>query len=426
MDYSQAMKYIGSFGRSGAGVQDLSRIGSLLSLMENPQEKSKFIHVAGTNGKGSVITMCASILEEAGYKVGKFTSPYVIEFRERIEINGEPISEEDFSELCLYVSQFESALTVQGYEFSQFEIINAIAFEYFARQECDIVCLEAGIGGRFDSTNVISSPLVSVITTISHDHNDILGETIGEIAHNKAGIIKDRCAVVVAPMQSDEALAVIMAQCLECSTSIHMPSFSTVKAIKSDIYGSKFTYGDGEYDIQLAGEHQIINAVTAIETIRIISKQGYNVDGDCIGRGLSKARIDARAEVLSKKPLIILDGAHNPNGMKAMVALLDKVEAKRKIGIIGMVSDKNIDDSIKVIAPTLDEIIFVQGYSDREMSAADLAGIALDYTDAKRTVFGTVGEGIEYMQEIVAKGDAVIITGSLLLASKVKKTLSRK
>jgi len=426
MDYSHAMKYIGSFGRKGAGVQDLSRISSLLSLMDNPQEKSKFIHVAGTNGKGSVVTMCAAILEDAGYKVGKFTSPYVIEFRERIEINGEPISEEDFAELCLYVSQYESALTVQGYEFSQFEIINAIAFEYFARQECDIICLEAGIGGTYDSTNVITSPLVSVITAISHDHNDLLGNTIEEIAQNKAGIIKDRCPVVVAPMQNEEALAVIMAQSLEKSTSVSMPSLSTVKTLDSGIYGSKFTYGEDEYEIRLVGEHQISNAITAIETIRVISRCGYAVDGKSIKRGLAKASIAARAEILSKKPLIILDGAHNPNGMRAMVKLLNKVEAKRKIGIIGMVSDKNAQDSLAEIAPILDEIIFVEGYSEREMSAAELAEVAQNYTDVNTMVFPTVLDGIEYAQGIITKSDAVIIAGSLLLASSIKKILSRK
>lgn len=426
MDYTHAMKYIGSFGRKGAGVKDLSRISALLSLMDNPQEKSKFIHVAGTNGKGSVVTMCAAILEDAGLKVGKFTSPYVIEFRERIEINGEPISEEDFAELCLYVSQFESALTVQGYEFSQFEIINAIAFEYFSRQECDIVCLEAGIGGTYDSTNVITSPLVSVITAIAHDHNDLLGDTIEEIAQNKAGIIKDRCAVVVAPIQNEEALAVIMAQSLEKNTSVSMPSLSTVKTIDSGIYGSKFTYGDDEYEIRLAGEHQITNAITAIETIRVIGRCGYAVDDKSIKRGLARASIAARAEVISKKPLIILDGAHNPNGMGAMAALLNTVEAKRKIGIIGMVSDKNVEDSLAQIAPILDEIIFVEGYSDREMSAAKLAEVALNYTDVDTMVFRSVTDGIEYAQGIITKGDAAIITGSLLLASSVKKILSRK
>lgn len=426
MNYSQAMKYIGSFGRKGASVQDLSRIGALLSLMDNPQERSRFIHVAGTNGKGSVVTMCAAILEEAGYRVGKFTSPYVIEFRERIEINGEPISEEDFAELCLYVSQYESALTVQGYEFSQFEIINAIAFEYFARQECDIVCLEAGIGGRVDSTNIITSPLVSVITTIAHDHNDLLGDTIEEIAQNKAGIIKDRCAVVVAPMQNENALAEIMAQSLEKSTSVLMPSLSTVKTLESGIFGSKFSYGEDEYEIRLAGEHQIINAITAIETIHAINKQGYSVDGKCIKKGLARASIAARAQILSKKPLIILDGAHNPNGMRAMVALLDKVEVKRKIGIIGMVSDKNAQDSLAEIAPILDEIIFVEGYSDRELSAVKLAEIARNYTDVNIGVFPSVLDGVRYAHEIITKADAAIITGSLLLASSIEKILAKK
>jgi len=398
MNYIESLEYLKGLPRfpTHAGLE---RIKELMSLLGNPQNDMKFIHVAGTNGKGSVCTITASILTSAGYKTGLYISPYIVCFRERIQIDGEYISEEDFT-------LFASRVKETGVEVTEFEFITAVAFLYYKYKGCDIVVLETGLGGRFDATNVCVSPLAAVITGIGLDHTAVLGDSISAIAGEKCGIIKQGSRVLTTYNQHPEALEVIKSQ-----AEVIIPDVNELKVLSSGLTGNAFIYKGIEYKTSLLGEYQIENALLAIETIKAIP---VKVQPDHIIEGVAKAHFPARLELICEKPVVLLDGAHNPHGAAALAKVLR--EHKGAAAIIGMMADKNCEEVLSKTLPYLSKVITVTVDNPRALSATELVRIAIKYCPDVMAAKDT-DEALA-----LTRGESeVFIFGSLYLASEIRE-----
>lgn len=417
MNYSQALNYIHSQKRFGP-KPGLERITKLLSLLGNPQEKLRFVHVAGTNGKGSTTVMTASVLKEAGYRTGLFISPFVLDFRERFQVNGEMIPEDALLRLVERVRPFVEEMRQNGEIVAEFELVTALGMLYFYEERCDIVCLEVGIGGRFDATNVIGTPLAAVVAAISYDHTDILGDTLEQIAFEKAGIIKRNTDVVCYAEQPPEALAVLMERCTQTGSRLTLPSMGTVQIHEMTPFGSSFSYGDEPYRLRLAGEHQIINALSVIETVQILRWKGFGITEGQLSAGLKAASFPARFEVLARRPLTVLDGAHNPDGAKALAKALSFVKGK-KAAVVGMLGDKAYEALLREIGPQCETIIAVDINSPRALSKEALCMAAQRYcsdcvpAEDYRTA-------LRLAREAAGGEGAVVICGSLYLAAEIR------
>jgi dihydrofolate synthase/folylpolyglutamate synthase len=341
----------------------------LLERFGNPQKGLPFLHVAGTNGKGSTATMLASVLQDAGYNVGCFTSPFIYDFRERFCINGQMISEQELTDLAQKVQRAELGLIEEGMEqATEFEIVAAIGFLYY--RNCDVIVLEVGLGGRFDATNVIDAPLVSVICSISLDHTEYLGDTIEAIAYEKAGIIKDGCPVVGYNALPAEAISVLEEQCKIKNTSL------TIGHPAEALPNNRFLYDGEEYELQLQGSHQINNAVTVLETLKLIRDQfPHSIEN--IRAGLKKAYIPARLECIHQNPFIFIDGGHNKEGIDALLKAIDtKKELADPVIIFAMMKDKPYQYAVQKLALRAKSFLTVQPELPRAMTAYDLKNMA--------------------------------------------------
>lgn len=410
MNFSQAMEYIKSFSRPGRPVTDLSRIKRLMDRLGNPQDDLLFVHVAGTNGKGSVVEFCSGALIESGHRTGQFTSPFIDCYNDRIRINGENISEEKVAELCERVREAAS-----GNEYSQFEITLAIAILYYMEESCDIVCLETGVGGRLDATNIIKNPVVSILTSISFDHVQVLGNTLSAIAAQKAGIIKPGCPAVLSIGNEPEVVNTVKRAALSVGSSLTIPEAPQI--ISESVYGSEFEYGGCIYKINMPGEHQILNAVTAIEAVNAMRRRGFNVPDSALRKSFEKARIGARTEVIKGKPDIIIDGGHNVGGINALVKTLELLKRNRLIAVCGMVNTKDYLHSASLLSEIFDEVICVDGFAENCVKAEELAKgfnckvLTMNYRD-----------GFEYgRKKALLNGGTLVVCGSLYLASAVRK-----
>lgn len=398
MNYNEALNYIHSLEVFGSRP-GLERIKELLSVLGNPQNDCRFIHVAGTNGKGSVCTMLSSALLAAGYKTGLYISPYVTCFRERIQINGEYIGEDDLARLTERVK-------ATGVTVTEFEFITSIAFLYYKEQGCDVVVLETGLGGRLDATNVIEKPLVSVITGIGLDHTGVLGDTATQIAFEKCGIIKKGCPVCTTHAQNAEALTVI-----KSFGEPIMPDPAQLAVKESSLSGNTFIYKGEEYTTKLIGTHQIENALVVIEAL---AGCGLAVDTADVKKGIANATFPARLERLCESPIVLLDGAHNPHGAKALERVLCKLQ---NITLItGMMRDKDCAQVMGILATHCDRIITVTVKENpRSIPADELAQLASHYCE-------NVTSAADYKEALMkTRGDAtVVIAGSLYLASAIR------
>ncbi|MDN5317437.1 MAG: dihydrofolate synthase / folylpolyglutamate synthase, partial [Thermoanaerobacterium sp.] len=373
MNYQDAIDYIHNTHKFGMKL-GLDNIKRLLIHMGNPQNNLKFIHVAGTNGKGSTCAFINSILFEAGFKVGLYTSPYLEEFEERMRINNQNIPKDKLIYYVEYIKPIIEKMVDEGYNHpTEFEIITAIAFKYFCDENVDFVVLEVGLGGRFDATNVIDSSLVSVITTIDYDHMDKLGDTLEKIAFEKAGIIKEN-GTVVSFYQKDEALKVIEEVSRLKNASLSVMDINDVKIKESNSNHQVFDYKNYKnLKISIIGKHQIYNASLAVMAVEKLKQYGINISEDVIKRGLINAKWPGRIEVISKSPLIVIDGAHNPQGMAALKEALNLFTYNRLILVIGMLKDKDTDSMLKLIVPEADLIITTKPISDRAYTAEELS-----------------------------------------------------
>ena len=425
MNYTEARAYVDSTERFGI-KPGLERITKMLAYVGNPQDKLKFVHVAGTNGKGSTCTMMASVLMEAGYKTGLFTSPFVIDFRERFMVDGEMISENEFAEIMTRVRTVNDLLEKSGTSLTQFELITAVALLWFVQKECDVVVLECGLGGRLDSTNVIRKPLCSVITKISLDHTDILGDTVEKIASEKAGIIKPGCPVVLAPHQDQAAVRVIEKKCAEIGSSLIVSGMDTVSVKTMLPTMSEIYYGGLRLMIPLAGAHQFENAVTTVNAARELNERGLVISDDQIVSGIAKAKIPARFEIISHAPLVVVDGAHNPDGVEALCSSVDALLGGRSIvGIIGMLRDKAYEEALSQIIPRFDMVLTVTPDSPRALSAKELAACAERFAGEGVSVkpVDSLKKAASIALDMTDEASAVVVCGSLYLASAMRPVL---
>ncbi len=379
MTYNEALAYIHSVEWLGSRP-GLSRTEELLARLGNPEKDMKFIHVAGTNGKGSTCSMLNSILRAAGYKVGLYTSPYIVRFNERMCINGELISDFELAELVEVIKPFAESMEDKP---TEFEIITALAFLYFKRNACDIVVLEVGMGGRLDSTNVIEAPVVSVITGVAIDHTAVLGNTVEEIAFEKAGIIK-RGRPVVYGGRDDNAFGVISAKTIETGSDVCRTRLDSLKIHSMDVDGTIFDYGDySELKLSLCGEYQLDNAATVLETIGVLNDNGFEISVDAVREGLSNARWRARFELLANDPSVVFDGSHNIQGVTAAAESIKRFfvgDDKNKVALLmGVLADKDYRDMVALLAPLVEKAFAVTPPSPRALSAESLAEVYRDF-----------------------------------------------
>ncbi len=399
MKYLEILNYIHSLGNFSL-PPTLDRINAVLEKLGNPQNSFKSVHIAGTNGKGSVSSMTAKIFENAGYKTALFISPFVIDFRERIQINGEFISEAD-------LVRYAEKVMKTGEKLTEFELITATAFLYFAEKQCEVAVIETGLGGRLDATNSISNVMVSVITKIGLDHTAVLGDTIEEITREKCGIIK-AAPLVTSFNQPQKAMNVLN----EYKPII--PDKSALQVLKSDITGNTYIYKGVEYSTSLIGYHQIENSLIVIEAVK---NCGLRISDGIIKKSLSETYFPARLEVVSNKPLIVLDGAHNPDGAEALAEFLKSYNGKAS-AIIGMMRDKDVDTVLKTTLPYIYKAVAVKiGNLPRSMKADELCEKANAYTSC------VTAQSYDDAIKMLESEDAVFVFGSLYLASEIREKL---
>ncbi len=412
MTYDETLKYIHSLERFGS-KPGLERVEKLLSALGDPHKGLRYVHIAGTNGKGSTAAMTASVLRQAGYTTGLYISPYVTEFRERMQIDGDMISHE---ELCEVVQRVKDAAESLKDHPTEFEIITAAALLWYNMRGCDIVVLEVGLGGRFDATNVIPAPLVSVITAIDLDHTQVLGDTVEEIAHEKCGIIKAGSMVVSYPRQHPDALAVVMEHCAVHGVSLEMSNPEAVDIHRCDLGGSRFTVGDYEIDLPLIGRHQIDNCLTVLSIIQALGRCGFGVSKRDVVMGIAATAFPSRMEILRKQPLVILDGAHNPAGARALSAAIPLLGERPITAICGMLGDKQWREAVAFIAPHCKELYALTPKNPRALHAKELAEEASKYCHSRACEDITTAWNLAEQS-----GNAILIWGSLYLASEMRE-----
>ncbi len=414
MTYTEALTYIHTRPRF-TPARASERIELLLSRLGHPERSLSFIHVTGTNGKGSVSAMLSSMLRAAGKKTGLFISPYILEFRERIQIDGEMIPEGALTRLVSLLRPEIDALEQAGTPVNEFMTVTALGLLWFTEQKCDTVVLEAGIGGSHDATNCIPSPLLSVIMGIGLDHTAILGSTIEEIARDKSGIIKGNPTVLY-PEQDVRAAAVIMERCAETGAALTVPSLSTLHILSETLDGTVFSLGGEEYRLSLIGRYQVKNAVTAIAGARILG-----LPDKAIRKGLEQARFPVRLEVVSRSPDILLDGAHNVHGMTALRESISALADGRKLtAVIGMMRDKDFADALAVIAPVCERIFAVTVDYPRTADAQEIADAASHWCADVR-VYPDWQEGLRAAVESAEEeGNLLLCCGSLFLAADAR------
>lgn len=424
MTYLQALDKINSLMLFGSRP-GLDRILKFLDAMGNPQDKLRFVHIAGTNGKGSTSKMIAAVLKSAGYKTGLFISPYIIDFRERIQIDNKMIEKESLAKCVEETYPLLEKLKKQGVIITEFEYITALAFKYFAESGCDVVVLETGMGGLLDCTNVIKNTLVSVITAISYDHTAVLGNTIEEIAGQKAGIIKPNGNTVYYP-QGDAADDVIAKTAQEKENNLVYADTLPLKAVEMTIEYTKMLYKNNELLIHLIGDHQLKNAALAISAVEILRNRcGFDITDENLKEGLAKAEMPARLELLCKEPMVLIDGAHNPNGMEALsVAIRRYLRGKKIVCIMGMLKDKDSNSSLEYLDGLIDTVITLEPDNPRKQSSEDLAEKAVKFFDIVYPM-DSFTDAIEKALNIAGDDGAVIVCGSLYLASQLRPLIVR-
>lgn len=413
MTYRETMDWIQQIGKSGI-ILGLDRMEELLNRLGRPEQDLKMIHVAGTNGKGSVCTFIAAILEAAGYKVGRYISPTLYDYRERIQINGIYIEPEALAEGMSEIREICEAMAAEGMEApTVFEVETALGFWYFKKNGCDFVVLETGMGGRLDSTNAAAHPILSVITSISMDHMAQLGNTLSEIAFEKAGILKPGTPAVIGP-QKPEAMEVLLEQCREKNIIPEVGDWNRLTVKERRLFEARQIFDYKQYKnltIHLGGTYQVENACIAIEAVEALKLE--NPMRTAIIQGLSRAKWPGRFQCLSREPLIFIDGAHNADGA---AALRESVEAyfpeQRKILIMGVFADKDYRAILEEMHSVSKTLISFTPENIRGLDSAELKNAAQPYfeqvIDAK-----TAGNALDIAKKQAKSGDVIIIFGSL-------------
>lgn len=403
MNYKEALNFIHSAPKFSR-ILGNDLLNKLLNILDNPQNELKFVHIAGTNGKGSTASMTASVLKKAGFKTGLFTSPFIERFNERIQINGIPIKDDDLS---ILTEEVKKTMEENDISVSEFALITAIAFLYFKKENCDIVILEVGLGGRLDATNVIKKPLVSAITSISLDHTQYLGDTVEQIACEKFGIIKERTPVVLYPIQDDIVIKTAQKFCKEKNSELIIPKIP-------EILNSEIVYDDKRFKLSLKGTYQGYNASVVIEIIKLLRKSGFDISESDLEFGLSNTVWIARFEYLT--PDLIIDGSHNPAGVKELISDLKK--ENRKITLVtAMMADKEYKECVKLFSQITDTVIVTKLDIPR---CCDTNVLALEFK--KYGISPKLCENSKDAINLAKKeGNLICVSGSLYLAGEIRR-----
>ncbi|MDO4460377.1 MAG: folylpolyglutamate synthase/dihydrofolate synthase family protein [Clostridia bacterium] len=417
MTYEEAIAKIHARLRFGSKL-GLDNIRALLDEMGNPQKNLKFVHVAGTNGKGTSCTYISSILREAGYKTGLYTSPFVVEFRERFIIDGEMIPE---NELIEQIEITSAACERLDANITEFEFITALAFNWFAQSGCDIVVLEVGLGGRFDATNIIDCPECALITSIALDHMQYLGDTIDKIAFEKAGIVKEGGNVVLYCNIDPQAEKVFDDVCAERNANLIKADISTLKIGESNLFGTDYELDGVKYHIPFSGVHQVYNSIGALNVIKVLRTKGFDISDEAVHSGFEKSHIAARMEILSNDPIILMDGGHNQDCAIALRKVIeDNLAGKNIACIIGMMADKDIDSYLCEVVPKMSMVRAVMPENPRSMKAEELADACRKYcADSEgRDNATALAEVLDYVYS--TENSALVICGSFYMACEIR------
>ena len=419
MNYEQAMEYIHAVQWAGH-KPGLSRTRTLLAALGDPHKRLRFVHVAGTNGKGSTAAMLASCLQAAGYRVGLFTSPFINRFNERIQVDGQQIPDEELVQLVERVQPAADAMTDVP---TEFEIITALGMLYFARKQCDIVVLEVGLGGTLDSTNVIENPECAVITALGMDHVRELGPTLADIAAAKAGIIKPGCPVV-SYGGVPEADAVIRRVAAEQNAPLTEVDFHKLQIDGGDLDAVTFDFDglDGVH-LPLIGSYQPRNAAVVITTLRVLRAKGWNVPESAIRTGLETVRWPGRFELLRHAPAFLLDGSHNAHGMRATVqSLKDRFPGEKFVFLVSIMADKDVDEMLQLLAPLAKQFVTVAAHTPRAMPAETLAQHIRAY-GCPAEAAGSIEAGVARAMELGGTGP-VCALGTLYFSGDVRQAFA--
>lgn len=419
MDYKESLDYINNSSWFG-GQPGLERISELLEKLGSPQNGLKFIHIAGTNGKGSCAAMTAAVMKAAGYRTGLFTSPYLYSFNERMQINGRQIENDVLAEVMTRVRTVADGMDDHP---TAFEVMTAAGLLWFSAQKCDIVVLEVGLGGRFDATNVISSPEVTVIMSIGLDHTEILGDTLEKIALEKSGIIKPGCDCVLYN-QSEEVEAVIKRVCAEAGAVLHISAGDETEPEFDSLDGQVFTYKGNSYAIPLLGAHQRRNAAVVIEIAEVLRAKGWTIDQSELEHGLYSVFWPARFEVLSDDPYFVLDGGHNPQCASTVVSnLADYFPGVKHVMLVGVLKDKDYEKLFSILNLASDEFFCVTPDNPRALKAQDLADYLARFGKPV-TVCESIEDGVFSAADRAREIDGMVCAvGSLYIAGEIRSCL---
>lgn len=409
MNYAEVLKYIHSMPKFVRGTAN-SELKRLLTLLGNPEDKPKYIHIAGTNGKGSVSFMLAEILKNAGYKTGLYTSPYIEIFNERFRIDGKMISD---NELCKIVAEVKSVAENNSVSIPEFAFNTAIALYWFAKENCDIVVLETGLGGRLDSTNIIDAPIVSVITAVGLDHTQYLGDTLEQIAYEKSGIIKEDSNVVVYPIQKNTVFDIIKEESDRKNSILYIADVPIINL-------NTITVSNTSYILGMKGDFQAYNAATVIKTVEVLQKSGLKISKTDIKNGLKNAKNPARFEFFGNR--IILDGAHNPQAMTALCKELSKIN-KNVYFCVAMMEDKEYAECARIIAEISSGIITTQLDIPRCCSAQRLAAKFAEFTENVCFIADSQKAFDKALKSAEPDG-IVCVCGSMYLAGEIRRILN--
>ncbi|HWP51353.1 MAG TPA: folylpolyglutamate synthase/dihydrofolate synthase family protein [Clostridia bacterium] len=399
-------------------VPGLKRIEELMRLLGNPQDTLKFVHIAGSNGKGSVAAMTASVLQQAGYVTGLCTSPYIARFNERIRINGVSIPDDDL--VAVTEKAIACAQKMQQRP-TEFELVSAITFAYFAERHCDIVVLEVGLGGRLDATNIIKTPLVAAITAIGLEHTALLGDTVEKIAAEKAGIIKPGTAAVVSD-QPESIVGVIADICREREVPLCVAEKSRIQRLSQGSDGQRLVYcGSQEYFLPLLGAHQLQNVCTVLSIVEILRQKGFVISEQSVREGLKNTRWPGRFELMQKSPDFFVDGGHNPQCASAVEATLNELFPNQKIFfLLGVLSDKNYRGIIAPAVKMAKRIITITPPSPRAMAAEELSVLLQREFGISSEPCGTISEGVARILALAEPSDVICAYGSLYSVGEIR------
>ena len=415
MQIREALEYIDGLRWYGS-MPGLERVNLLLDKLGRPQDGLKFIHIAGTNGKGSCAAMTASVLKAAGYRVGLYTSPYLFRFHERMRINGEMIGDEA---LCALVERIRPLAESMDEHPTEFEMMTALALLWFRQEHCQIVVLEVGLGGRFDATNVIGAPECAVIMNIGLDHTAVLGDRIDQIAAEKAGILKPGCDLVLY-QQAGPAAEVIRKLCREKGAVLHEADFAQIEPEFDSLEGQVFRYRGDAYAIPLLGAHQCRNAAVVIELVRVLRNRGWRIGQEDLEHGLYAVTWPARFELIHDAPAVVVDGGHNPQCAAAVAECLERYfPGQRRILLTGVLADKDYPAMFAQLDRTASEYVCVTPDSERALPAGELAEFLKGFGKPV-VVCSSIRDGVGEAMDRAREDGMVCAVGSLYMAGAVR------